>query len=157
MSTIDEIREGYVINLEEIPDLDPYRLIIHNYVNFRDHIAKFKLEQKIENITKTINDGDIKDKKLIEEYKDKLKDIKMKIDDIIKTTEEEYKTSWEVIFDLGMDFDNCNKIPEAEDIYKKISNSILNECAEKFIKSEKKLILFNDSLIELSNKLNINF
>ena len=44
-----------------------------------------------------------------------------------------------------------------KDIYKKISNSILNECVEKFIKSEKKLILFNDSLIELNNKLNINF
>ena len=85
MSTIDEIRKGYIINLKADPYYSsPNMLIISNFSNFKAHIKKYKLEQKIENITKTINDGDIKDKKLFEEYKDKLKDIKMKIDDILK-------------------------------------------------------------------------
>lgn len=157
MSTIDEIREGYVINLEEKPNLSPSILINYNFENFKVHIEKFRLEQKIENITKTINDCDIKDKELIEEYKDKLKNIKMKIDNILKTIKEEQDYSWEIIFDFGLKFNNCEEIPEAKDIYKKISTSMIKEYVEKLIKSEKKLISFNDSLIELNNKLNINF
>ena len=157
MSTIDEIREGYVINLEEKPNLSPSLLIIYNNENFQIHIKKFRLEQKIENMTKTINDGDIKDTKLFEEYKDKLKDIKMKIDDILKTVQEELETSWGEIYDLGMKYGGYNEIPEAKDIYKKISASMIKEYVDKLIKSEKKIILFNDSLIELSKKLNINF
>lgn len=157
MSTIDEIREGYVINLEEKPNLRPSILIIYNNENFKVHIEKYRLEQKIENITKTINDGDIKDTKLIEEYKDKLKDIKIKIDDILKTVKEEHKTSWGAIYDLGTKYGGYNEIPEAKDIYKKISASMIKEYVDKLIKSEKKIILFNDSLIELSKKLNINF
>lgn len=157
MSTIDEIREGYVINLEEKPNLSPSTLTIYNNENFKVHIEKYRLEQKIENITKTINDGDIKDTKLIEEYKDKLKDIKIKIDDILKTVKEEHKTSWGAIYDLGTKYGGYNEIPEAKDIYKKISASMIKEYVDKLIKSEKKIILFNDSLIELSKKLNINF
>lgn len=155
MSTIDEIRKGYKINLKADPDSNPNVVICYNFDNFKVHIEKYKLEQKIENITKTINDGDIKDKKLFEEYKDKLKDIKMKIDDILKTVKEEYDISWKIIFDLRMA--SCNKIPEAEDIKKKIIASIIKEYIEKLIKAEKKLILYNDSLIELNDKLNLNF
>ena len=157
MSTIDEIRKGYIVNLEKYPNISPSQLNLCNFSNFELHIEKYKLEQKIENITKIINKGNIKDKKLIEECKIKLKNIKMKMDNILKIVNEDQNTSWEIIFNLGLKYENYDEIPEAKDIYKKISISLIKENVEKLIKFEKNFILFNDSLIELNKKLNINF
>lgn len=157
MSSIDKIRSGYITKHEDFPDITLSQLNIYNYSIFKDHANQYKLEGKIENINKIINNGEIKDIKLIEECKTELENIKKNMDNILKTVDEDMRTSWSSIYHLGEKYENYDEIPEAQDIYKKISISMIKENVEKLIKFEKKFLLFNDSLIDLSKKININF
>lgn len=157
MSNIDEIRSGYKIKHEDFPNISLSQLNIYNYSIFETYTEKYKLKEKIEDTNKIINDGKIKDIKLIKECKTELDNIKKDMDNILKTVNEDQHTSWGVIYDLGEKYKNNDEIPEAEDIYKKISIAMIKENVEKLIKFEKKFILLNDSLIELNKKLNINF
>ena len=127
-----------------------------NFTLFEIDTKPYKFEEKIENLKNIIKEGKNKDIKVIEECSKQLKYIKVAIDEIMKKVNECKDSSEEMLNDLYSKYDYYLEKPEALETFNRIVNSIINENAKTLIKFVKKLLNYNDSLLDINKKLNIN-
>ena len=156
METIDDIKKCYTFKYEDFSKDSPSLINLMNFTLFEIDTKPYKFEEKIENLKNIIKECKNKDTKVIEECSKQLNDIKVAIDEIMKKVNECKDSSEEMLNDLYSKYDYYLEKPEALETFNRIVNSIINENAKTLIKFEKKLLNYNDSLLDINKKLNIN-
>ena len=156
METIDDIKKCYTFKYEDFSKDSPSLINLMNFTLFEIDTKPYKFEEKIENLKNIIKEGKNKDTKVIEECSKQLNDIKVAIDEIMKKVNECKDSSEEMLNDLYSKYDYYLEKPEALETFNRIVNSIINENAKTLIKFVKKLLNYNDSLLDINKKLNIN-
>ena len=156
METIDDIKKCYTFKYEDFSKDSPSLINLMNFTLFEIDTKPYKFEEKIENLKNIIKEGKNKDIKVIEECSKQLKYIKVAIDEIMKKVNECKDSSEEMLNDLYSKYDYYLEKPEALETFNRIVNSIINENAKTLIKFVKKLLNYNDSLLDINKKLNIN-
>ena len=156
MEIIDDIKKCYTFKYEDFSKDSPSLINLMNFTLFEIDTKPYKFEEKIENLKNIIKEGKNKDIKVIEECSKQLKYIKVAIDEIMKKVNECKDSSEEMLNDLYSKYDYYLEKPEALETFNRIVNSIINENAKTLIKFVKKLLNYNDSLLDINKKLNIN-
>ena len=154
MSSIDRIKSDYIDKFDYLKNKTS-TLNLMNFSTFEIHISSYKLEQKMEDLENKIKEGKIKDAKIIEQCTEQLNNMKVTIKDIFKKIKEDEQTSNHILYNMELKYDDYSEVPEALDIFKRISSSILKENVEKLIKYEKIFLLYNEFLIDINKQLNI--
>ena len=120
-------------------------ILSYNNYNFIDRIKSVKKE--INNLSSKKNKEAKIYEESIQQFEQKVKATRAKISD-------DYLDIYFMMFKFDDNFIKYEDNKEAGEIFDKIMKSILNEGSKKCIQYEKKLIAFNDYLIDLKNKLN---
>ncbi len=156
MSSIDDIKKEYFYKFDNFPKEKPSAISYMNFAMFDIHVSRYKLQEKMAIINKTIEEGKIKDNKILEQCTKQLNNMKATIDDIYKKKKEDINMSFSFLYPMERKYDFYAEKPEAFETFKRIATSIIKENIDKLIKYEKIFILFNDICIDLIKKLNIN-
>ena len=121
-------------------------------------IDKYNFKEKIINLIEIIrNNNTKKDKALLKSYEEKLVEIADSINKIMKKIQEEYRSMGTILYNLTNSCkDNIDKL-NVLNTYKRICTEILDKEAEKYIKYEKIFLTFNDDIMDINNKLNLDY
>ena len=91
MSSIDDIKKEYFYKFDNFPKEKPSAISYMNFAMFDIHVSRYKLQEKMAIINKTIEEGKIKDNKILEQCTKQLNNMKATIDDIYKKKKRRYK------------------------------------------------------------------
>ncbi len=156
---INEIKERYKFTLNPSETLDNIHLINASlYVEFKSAIKKYNFKKKINKIKEVLEDEKEEiNQELKKSLSLKIEEIEMSIDNTLKKIEKEHHDRFILFLDFTYDYNDFKNRTEARNTYHKIIEGILNQAAENFIKYEKIFVLINDNILDIKNKLNINF
>ena len=62
-----------------------------------------------------------------------------------------------LLLDFTYQYNDFKNRTDARNTYEKVIEGILYQAADNFIKYEKLFVLINDNILDINNKLNINF
>lgn len=126
----------------------------HISARFELNLEKYGFCEKIKEMKELLhNKGDILDKNKIELYK---KTIQEMFDDIEKMKKKEkfdYKQNSSILGGLTYNYEHHMDKPGAKEMYLKIGKSIIAEEVKKIIHYHKKLILYNEEIINIKKSL----
>ena len=153
--TIDEIRKSYQYKIDPLDDINTalikYCLLFAQFIvvfeeyKFDENILELK--KKIQMKKDKIEENKLQSfEKILKEMSDECK----KIDQKVRLDFHEISTMLTFITD---DYRYNKDKPGAGDIYVKISTDIIDKEVSKYIQYEKKLISFNDYIINITNNL----
>ena len=153
--TIDEIRKSYQYKIDPLDDINTalieYCMLFGQFIvvfeeyKFDENILE--LRKKIQMKKDKIEENKLQSfEKILKEISDECK----KIDQKVRLDFHEISTMLTFIID---DYRYNKDKPGAGDIYVKISTDIIDKEVSKYIQYEKKLISFNDYIINITNDL----
>ena len=153
--TVDDIQKRYQYTIDPLDDLST-ALFEYSWL-FGEFIVTLKHYKFDENIMKL--------KKKIQMKKDKIEESKLEsldktlteISDECKKIDQKARLDFNEISSMltaiTNDYKSNKNKPGAAEIYVKISSDIIDKEASKYIQYEKKLILYNDLIIDIKKNL----
>jgi hypothetical protein len=99
------------------------------------------------------NKRDKIDKTTLESFEKTLKDISNLCEEVNKKLELDCDEISPIISGISMDYERNTDKPGAVDIYLKISKEMIDKQVYKYIKYEKKFILYNEQIIYMKQQL----
>ena len=156
--TAEEIKNRYKYEIDISDDWKTgHRIYDLFFGKFGVSIDKYNFKEKIINLIEIIrNNNTKKDKALLKSYEEKLVEIADSINKIMEKIKEEYRSMGTILYNLTNSCkDNIDKL-NVLNTYKRICTEILDKEAEKYIKYEKIFLTFNDDIMDINNKLNLD-
>jgi len=156
---IDNINNRYKFELKPLASKNEIEKINSLlYVRFESEISKYNLKKKLNKIKEVLGDENEEiDQELKNSLNLKVNEIKLTIDNTLKKIEKEDHDRFSLFLDFSYKYNDSKNRSDVRNTYEKVIEGILTEAAENFIKYEKLFVLINDDLLDISNKLNINF
>ena len=156
--TIDEIinKYKYIIDISD-RDKTANRINDYFYARLITSIDKYCFNERIIKLNEILGKNKNKiDENILQLYIKELKEIEDTIKQILDKQREDYFFNSKLLYELTKDCENDKDNLEVINIYNKIGKDILDKEAKKYIKIEKLFLTFNDNLIDITNKLNLN-
>ena len=156
--TIDEIinKYKYIIDISD-RDKTANRINDYFYARLITSIDKYCFNERIIKLNEILGKNKNKiDENILQLYIKELKEIEDTIKQILDKQREDYFFNFKLLYELTKDCENDKDNLEVINIYNKIGKDILDKEAKKYIKIEKLFLTFNDNLIDITNKLNLN-
>ena len=153
--TIDEIinKYKYIIDISD-RDKTANRINDYFYARLITSIDKYCFNERIIKLNEILGKNKNKiDENILQLYIKELKEIEDTIKQILDKQREDYFFNSKLLYELTKDCENDKDNLEVINIYNKIGK---DKEAKKYIKIEKLFLTFNDNLIDITNKLNLN-
>ena len=152
-NTIDEIKKEYEYTIDPYDfkntSLVKYYYIFGHYgVKLRGYLLKRKIE-----VIKQIMDNNKIDKKVRESYEKTLNEI---LDDYINMNKQldlDFTEMTKMLIPIIDDYKKNIDKPGAKELYLNISKDLIDKKVSVYIKNHKKLILYNELILDIYNYL----
>ena len=153
--TIDEIKKRYEYILDPVTNTYTACAIFFTlYGKFRRKFKEYQFDENIKKIRKGIDDkGDKIDKNLLQSYDELIKEISEDCEKMKEKVHSYYEEKSIILIEITVDYKENRNKPGAKDIYIKIGKDLIDEGVNIFIKYEKQLILYNDKINEIKQKI----
>ncbi len=153
--TVDEIQKSYQYTIDPLDDLSTalieYSLLFGKFIFL---LKQYKFNENIMELKKKIQ---MKKDKIEENKLESLDKTLKEISDECKRIDQQARLDFHEISSMltaiTNDYKHNKNKPGAAEIYVKISSDIIDKEASKYIQYEKKLILYNDLIIDIKKNL----
>ena len=152
-NTIDEIKKEYEYTIDPY-DFKNTSLVKYYYIfgNYGVILRGYLLKRKIEVIKKMMDNNKI-DKKVRESYEKTLNEI---LDDYINMNKQldlDFDEMTDILIPIIDDYKKNVDKPGAKELYLNISKDLIDKKVSVYIKNHKKLILYNELILDIYNYL----
>ena len=152
--TIDEIQKRYQYKIDPLDNLKTafveYNMLFGEFIYV---FKQYKFDENIMELKKIQMKKDKNEENKLESLDKSLKEISDACTNIDQKVRLDYREKSLILAFIKGDYKSNKDKPGAEGIYLKISNDIIDKEISKYIKLEKKLLSYNDLIIDIKKNL----